>query len=334
MTLPIIIGIFIAVMALSAWFGQLMRKTRFVDAPDGVRKKQARPVARLGGVAMAGALLVYVAISVFTDNQPLPHSGIEFGLLVLVLASFFIGLWDDLTTAPTRAKLALLLVTCIAAASIGLTASAVTSPLGQLASPYFLIPGSVLWFLVFINAVNFMDGSDGLAVGCLAIMFAGLMIIVAPDHGGLPGPAWFALFGALGGFLVLNLRGVLYAGDAGALGLGALFAGLGLMLSVEVWTIATLALPFLLDVLATLAWRAKHGRPWLQPHRDHAYQRMIDAGWSHFDIALLFWGLTIVSAWMGILAAKAGGAVPFIVFWTLAMAGSALWISERRTHRA
>ena len=71
------------------------------------------------------------------------------------------------------------------------------------------------------------------------------------------------LLGAIIGFLIHNLRGKLYAGDAGSLGLGALFASLGLISGLQVWTVATLALPFLIDVLMTLIWRAKHGRPWL-----------------------------------------------------------------------
>lgn len=334
MTIFLAVAAFLTALVLTIWCGQLVGKTGIVDAPDGVRKKQARPVARLGGVAMAVPIAAYLAVAVLADIHPLPHTALEFGLLLLVGCCFLIGLWDDVFTAPTRAKLVLLLASGLGAAVIGLMPASFGTPFGETSSTPFLIIGSVLWFLVFINAVNFMDGSDGLAVGCLAIMFAGLMLLSAPTQNALPGPAWFTLFGALGGFLVLNLRGQLYAGDAGALGLGALFAALGIVLGIEVWTITTLTLPFLVDVLLTLVWRARHNRPWLQPHRDHAYQRLIDTGWTHIDVALTYWGLTMVCVWMGILAAKAGGAVPFIVFWALAMAGSALWISERRTHRA
>ena len=317
-----------------------------VDAPDGDRKTQASPVPRLGGLAIligtliGGSLSFVILVSTYgvepvatlrALTSGLTSSALGMGALSgLVVTAFLIGLWDDIWTANTKLKLFVLLLACFAAAAFGLVPESLTTPWGGLSAPAVLLIGSAFWLLVFINAVNFMDGANGLAIGCVMIMLAGLAVSGATS--GTIGFSvwWFPLFGAIAGFLMHNLRGKLYAGDAGALGLGALFAGLGLVSGLEVWTVATLALPFLIDVLLTLIWRAKQGRNWLDAHLDHAYQRLIADGWSHLETAVLYWGLSVTAAVLANIGAQAGGAAPFLIFWTLTAAGSLIWIRHRR----
>ncbi len=344
------IGLATAIVSYGA--GVLVKRTGIVDSPDDDRKTQSVAVARLGGVAIFSAFLITPILlsSVFglvPCQSPLSfgmgNPSIPWWIIPAFLSiAFGLGLADDLWKIPTHIKLLSLLLACIGAASFGLHPLSIESPIGIVTQPAILIGGAILWLLVFTNAANFMDGSDGLAVGCLLIMFLGLAVLdgAFSDKHGLYGMftgvgfAWFALFGAIVGFLIHNLRGTLYAGDAGALGLGALFASLGLASRLEVWTVATLALPFLIDVLLTLIWRAKHKRSWLEPHRDHAYQRLIDSGWSHIEVAVLYWGLSASCAVAAIITAKAGGEAPFVIFWTLTLAGSVMWSLNRREYRA
>ncbi len=326
--------LFGASLTLSMLFGALMMKTGVVDAPDGARKTQPTAVPRLGGVSIAAALLcalILLPVVVMAIQTSAPAALLQilisnWPVAALTLFAFVIGLWDDIGTAPTGLKLALLAGAAIIAAWLGLYPDALNSPFGATAAPAALIIGSALWLLVFTNAVNFMDGSDGMAGGGLLIMFGGLAL--AGDTQLQLG--WFALLGAIAGFLIHNLRGNLYMGDAGALGLGALFASLGLISGLEVWTVATLALPFLIDVLLTLIWRARHKRSWLKPHRDHAYQRLIASGWSHIEAGGLYWGLCAACAVAAVIAAKAGGEAPFAVFWALLLTGIALWCVNRK----
>ncbi len=329
-------------LIMCAW----MKRTGVVDAPDGDRKTQAAPVPRLGGVAIAtgavlGSLLGFVILIASSGRGLGAGLGELSGalgdflvgqapLLAFVIGAFLLGLWDDIWTANTAVKLLALTGLSVAVSLTGLVPSAMPTPFGEVTFPLVLMIGSAAWLLVFTNAVNFMDGSDGLAIGAITIMLLGLASIgtVVGEWGF--SVFWFALFGAIAGFLLHNLRGTLYAGDAGALGLGALFAGLAVTSGLNVWTIATLALPFLVDVLMTLIWRAKHGRNWLQPHTDHAYQRMIAQGWSHLDTAIFYWGLSATCGGMAYIAAQGGGAAPFAVFWGLCLAGIVLWIWHRR----
>ena len=343
----VIIALFVATLAsvLSWQFGHLVKRFGIVDRPDGVRKIQSTPVARLGGVAIFLAILVFFLLEwlIFTLRPKSDEPGeIAYWLyasrpyqivLGVSLFAFLIGLWDDIGSAPTKLKLALLAAAAVTAAYFGLHPDALNSPFGDVTVPVALITGSALWLLVFTNATNFMDGSNGLSIGSLAVMLIGLAIISAVVDDVRLHLGWFALFGAMTGFLMHNLRGTLYAGDAGALGLGALFASLGLVSGLEVWTVATLALPFLIDVLLTLIWRAKHKRSWLEPHRDHAYQRLIEGGWSHIEAAVLYWGLSASCAVAALIAAKAGGEAPFVIFWTLTFAGIVMWSLNRREYR-
>ncbi len=332
--------------ALCLLFCALVKRSGIVDEPDGGRKQQSTAIPRLGGVAIAagavlGSLISFFILLLAWGTAPGAGFSRLFSeisnllqgyetVLVFVAGAFLLGLWDDVWTANTKLKLIALASLCIGVAAVGLVPDALTSPWGDVTLPVVLIIGSAAWLLVFTNAVNFIDGSDGLAVGSLTIMLVGLATC-----GTLVGAwgfsvLWFSLFGALVGFLMHNLRGTLYVGDAGALGLGALFSGLALISGLDIWTVATLALPFLVDVLMTLIWRAKHGRNWLEPHLDHAYQRLIASGWSHLDVAILYWGFSAVSGATAYIAAKGGGAAPFAVFWGLCLAGVALWIRHRR----
>lgn len=325
----------------------LVKRLGVVDAPDGGRKMQSQPVPRLGGVAillgtLIGMAFSFVILMLGYGSDPIamvtglihealkttPGLGIA---MAFVAVCFAIGLWDDIATAGTKLKLAILTIAALAAAAFGLSAQALQTPFGDVSIPVLLIAGSAAWLIVMVNAVNFMDGSNGLAIGCLAIMLAALAVISATSGTWTAALWWVPVLGAIGAFLVHNLRGQLYAGDAGALGLGALFAGLGLASGLNVWTIATIALPFLMDVLLTLIWRARHGRNWLDAHLDHAYQRLIASGWSHLDTAVFYWGLTATCGGMAYIAALAGGAAPFAVFWGLGIALTLIWVRHRRT---
>ncbi|MEM7329791.1 MAG: hypothetical protein AAF437_13695 [Pseudomonadota bacterium] len=318
-----------------------------VDAPDGARKMQTVAVPRLGGVAILigtlfGGLISLCVLALAYGIHPVDIFAILFRqitggewklslMLAFVGAAFLIGLWDDVFAANTKLKLLIMATACFAIVAAGLKVTTLDTPWGGLNGQALLLVGSALWLLVFTNASNFMDGANGLAIGSLAIMIASLALtgVLAGDF--IFSVWWFPVLGSVAGFLVQNLRGHLYAGDAGALALGALFSGLGLMSGLQVWTVATIGLPFLLDVLLTLVWRAKHQRNWLDAHLDHAYQRLIASGWSHVETASLYWAMSATAGVLAYIGAKAGGAAPFLVFWTLTVAGSMIWVIHRRS---
>ncbi|WP_300376472.1 glycosyltransferase family 4 protein [Henriciella sp.] len=336
-----ILPVFAAVSAflLSLAGCELVKHTGVVDAPDGKRKQQARPVPRLGGVGMIAAILIVLA-AVALAHESIPaargHDWLPGQLPTLWVALGGAGLLagvgalDDIFGLRALPKLLMVLAIALACALLGVAAPMLDTPAGTLAWPPLLIAGSMLWIIVVTNAANFMDGSNGLSLGSLAIMFAGLGAShAAVSDAGFP-PGLVTVIAAIAGFLCHNLKGTLYAGDTGAFGLGGLFAMLALIAGIPVWTAATLVLPFLVDVLLTLASRSRHGQSLFVAHTDHAYQGLIRAGWPHMDVALTWWCLSAACAVAATIGVSAGGALPFVLFWVLVAGLSAGWFMVHR----
>jgi UDP-N-acetylmuramyl pentapeptide phosphotransferase/UDP-N-acetylglucosamine-1-phosphate transferase len=194
--------------------------------------------------------------------------------------------------------------------------------------------GSVLWLIVIVNAVNFMDGANGLSMGMAAIAAAGLAA-----SAGFIG-AWsialpaVALSGALAGFLVWNVSGKLFVGDTGALFAGAVLGGLCLELvrlrPDLLFVPPILLMPFLSDVLLTLIWRTKHRKKLLEAHRDHVYQIAMKAGQKHWQVAAIHAVWALNAAGIGIIAAIVGGQIPLLAFLVLLALSTWVHIWVRR----
>jgi UDP-N-acetylmuramyl pentapeptide phosphotransferase/UDP-N-acetylglucosamine-1-phosphate transferase len=121
-----------------------------------------------------------------------------------------------------------------------------------------------------------MDGANGLAMGMALIAALGLSVCAAFIGAWTLALLAMAVAGGLAGFLVWNISGKLFVGDAGAYFAGAILGGLSLefvrLRPDLLFVPPMLLLPFLSDVLMTLAWRSMHGKKLFAAHRDHTYQ--------------------------------------------------------------
>ena len=330
------------------------------DAPDNDRKTQSVAIPTLGGMAIAVAsiigCLVYLSLYKFDNNSPLgPYSISGFQIIIETSIPVFtlistlalgLGALDDRFTLRAKIKFAAIACMALAACIFGQYVNGVFLPFFDsyvILASWIGILGSALWLFVVMNATNFMDGSNGLAMGTLAIMLASICLrsYYAPIHMHTwPGEVHDQflisslaglIVAAILGFLFWNLQGKLYAGDAGSLFGGAVFASLGIYTAQDgnIWFPATLALPFLVDVFMTLLWRARAGHNLLTPHRHHAYQLLIKSGWSHIKTALLWWGLATLCAAAALWAASHSKSMSAWVFIALLMGGIILWIGQR-----
>lgn len=309
------------------------------DAPDGRRKLQARPVASGGGLGIAAGHLVALGAGLtladgFACRDHWLCGGPPALLLVPVLAALAalaLGLRDDVRAVPSGLKLVVLAALSLAAVAAfwWLFDRAFPGVRPLSVSALALVAGGGLWLFVMLNAVNFMDGSNGLATGSIAIMGLAFGALSAPVAGLVP---------AILGFLVFNLSGRLYAGDAGALYLGAWIGGLGLIGAFtgqfSIWIPPLVALPFLTDVLMTLAWRARRGEPVMQPHRMHAYQLLRRAGWGHLPVAALWWAMTAACGGLAVLVGGRGALAEGAAFAGALVLSMALWLWQRRVYGA
>lgn len=311
----------------------LVLKGGVLDLPNA-RSSHKTPTPRGGGV---GILAGVGAGALVASAFPLGASALG-GVLIVTALFGLLGFLDDLFVLDERLKLVSFIVFCAAMVSAAgpVTRIGLTYELGFALPTLIGWIGSALFVFVVVNAANFMDGSDGILAAvmipagialCVAGLAAGVMTSVVSG---------VLLAASLVGFVVLNWPPAkLFAGDVGALGAGALYAGGALALvnhgfSGTLWLAPLFVLVFLADVLLTLLRRARHGRFSLSAHREHAYQRLIDSGWSHQAIALVYGGLTALIGLTGLIAAQmVDGAVPMVfALWVVIL--TALHVSVGR----
>ncbi len=166
--------------------------------------------------------------------------------------------------------------------------------------------GSALFLLVLINAVNFMDGSDGLASGWAVVAGAGLAAAAwQADQRAVAAAALAAAAGG-SGFLPWNLGRRVFQGDVGAFFSAAFLGGLGLLLAergaVTPYFVVFAALPLIVDVLLTLVVRARRGGRLFDAHKEHLYQVWLQVtGQPHLALAWRVWALSALTTAVGLL---------------------------------
>lgn len=261
----------------------------------------------------------------------------------IALGVAVIGLLDDLFEWSARLKFALL-----AATSVGV-AFAAGSPrelplggaVGIALSLWAASAGATLWTFTAKNAVNFMDGANGLVGGTVAVASAGLALLALLAGAEEAALAAAALAGALLGFLPVNAPNArVFMGDAGSLFTGTWFAAAGLLFVLEaprgaVYLPPLLLLPILADVLLTLAWHVRRRIPLAKPHLDHAYQVRIKNGESHAKVVRAIWArgvlLALLAIGAGVAAAQTGEPAWTLGGLALGVAASIVWWRSDRS---
>jgi UDP-N-acetylmuramyl pentapeptide phosphotransferase/UDP-N-acetylglucosamine-1-phosphate transferase len=324
----------LAALVVSAAVTALALAARVLDFPN-LRSSHDKPTPRGGGLGVLAGLGAGALAASFTG---VPAAGL--GALLGVTGLFAaLGLADDLVTVPTKLKFALFAALCLALAWLAGPVSrvALTLELGVDLPIWLGLIGSALFVFVTVNAANFMDGSDGML--CAVMIPASLALGVAGLVAGAGEASLIglALAGALAGFAGFNRPPArIFAGDVGSLSVGAAYAGGALAMagqgfSGSLWLAPLLVLVFLADVLLTLLRRARHGRFSLEAHREHAYQRLIQSGWSHGRVALVYGALSTLIAISALVAAQGpDGLVPAVfAVWVAILGGLYALVSRR-----
>jgi UDP-N-acetylmuramyl pentapeptide phosphotransferase/UDP-N-acetylglucosamine-1-phosphate transferase len=305
-----------------------------LDRPTEARKSEVHktPVPTSGGIGFA--LAAIFAAQIFSGWRPdRTVMAIEAG----GLAALLIGIYDDRFHLKAMVKMALLLAACIGLVWFDIRVDALV-PRPGVVLPLTIVGGGVgsaLWLVVVINAVNFMDGANGLSMGMAAIASAGLSACCAFANAWDLALVAAALSGGIAGFLAWNIPGKLFAGDAGALFAGAMLGAISLAL-VRLrpdWMFVppTLMLPWLTDVLLTLVWRARHRKPLFSAHRDHVYQIAMKAGLKHWQVSLVHAVWALNAAILAIVGAAYGGWAPLAVFLVLLAVSAWVHVKVRRS---
>ncbi|MGG5811904.1 glycosyltransferase family 4 protein [Falsiroseomonas sp. CW058] len=327
---------------LSAGVVRLMIARPILDHPNA-RSAHARPTPRGGGlgvvVAFVAGMLVLYQVAQFARIAEPQFLGV-IGAAVAIAA---VALVDDMRDLSARLRLAAQCGAALVAVASGLVVSRLAIPwVGVVELGWVGVVLTLVWIVGCTNAVNFMDGLDGLVGGTLLVAAAALALVAALQEG------WFvyaaALFLAAGfaGFLPFNLHPArIFMGDV-----GSQFAGFTLaVLAVAAARFDTVQLSFLIvpllvfgllfDAAFTLARRAWMGERLAEGHRTHLYQLAQRAGVPVRAVAGAHWAFAALHALLAVVFLHLPGALkPLVVLPAVAVQLGWLAFVVRRMRRA
>jgi len=323
--------LFVASYLLVGALTPLMRKvalaTDVVDNPNAAHKSHKQAVPYLGGVAIIIGIISISYSTSLVSNFTSTTFWLATSVLGPALVLGLIGLWDDIKSLSPLPRFIAQSITGIFTASVLVITNNVGNPTG---SEIFDALITIFWVVGISNSINFFDNLDGGAAGTVAISSAALAFLALTGDQFLLAALATVTTGATLGFLVWNKSPAkIYMGDAGALFLGVLLATLTIRLEPSTNTqigsyltpIFLLAIPILDTTVAVISRLRRHVSPF-QGGQDHLSHRLIRAGLSRKQTAILLWLLSGVYAALAILISKTNS-----VFESYSViAGAALWI--------
>lgn len=317
-TAAILVAVLIASVAGTGLVLSYLKRNAIFDRPNE-RSSHTGLVPRGGGLAVVAVIAVAWAILAGLQDWIATAT-------VLAAAALLAGVsWvDDLRSLPPSIRL----LAQVAAVLPPLLLMGAKAPIfqGLLPGGLDLALGGLLW-IWFINLFNFMDGIDGITGVETACVGAGIALIAghAPQPGLDPMLAATAATAAIG-FLWWNWHPAkVFLGDVGSVPLGFLLGWLLLNLASDGYWAAALILPlyYLADATITLGRRAARGEAVWEAHREHFYQRAVQAGRNHAAVSLgvgvcglALVGLAALSrSWPWEALGAAGVVVAIFLFW-------------------
>jgi UDP-GlcNAc:undecaprenyl-phosphate GlcNAc-1-phosphate transferase len=301
---------------------RLSFRTGLLAEPGGRRRHTGR-IPKLGGLAVFVAWLVGVGLTYWllppvNPEDALRLRGVVLGSLVLVIG----GLLDDRYDLPPGAQFLIQLIGALIAILHIIFIEVFTNPLPTAALweaiPLFRVEGNLVWlwrplalfFTAFwivgmINAINFLDGLDGLAAG-ICLIAAAFFAFHSYRLGQETVPLFpLALAGALLGFLPFNFSPArIFLGSAGAYFLGYQMATLSILSPAKLSTaLLVMAVP-IIDVAWQIISRARRGQHPMRGDRGHLHFRLSDRGLPTRRIVLGYYAVAILFGLIAVLVAS------------------------------
>lgn len=277
-----------------------------ISHPDH-RKIHKKPVSQIGGIAIYISFLIAILIFTKFERQ-------LFTIIFSASIVFLLGLKDDLKEIPAIIKLVVQIISAILLIISGVKINFLSNPFGEIIYlGIFSIPVTLLWIVGIINALNFIDGLDGLACGISiisGIIFFLLSIVMEKTEINL-----FilssAVIGSCAGFLRYNFHPAkIFMGDCGAYFLGFILSSIAIIGAFK--SVATLAIlaPVLilgipiLDVILSIIRRIKKGESTFTPDKEHLHHKLLEMGLSQRQTVLLIYLANLILGAIALILVK------------------------------
>ncbi len=309
-------------------------KINAVDSPDQ-RKVHKNPIPRLGGLAIYFGFLAGVSIALIASallGIKVNYHAI-FGILSSSTIVLIIGFVDDTKGLPPLIKFIFQIVAASVAIYFGVVISFISNPLdGLIVIGIWSIPVTLFWIVGMTNAINLIDGLDGLASGVTAIASIALFFVALRTHQVAAAIMLFALAGSALGFLRYNFNPAsIFLGDSGSLFMGFVLAAASVVGVLKSTLVIALIIPVLilgvpiLDTLSAIIRRVRDKAYIFKADRRHIHHKLLEAGLSQREAVMAIYFVCILLS-VGALAVTfmnaADSIALFIIIFIVAAIGT------------
>lgn len=291
----------------------IAEKIGAIDVPKDDRRMHKRPIARLGGLAIFFGFLVSI-LSFGEMTKEL------FGMLVGASIIVILGIFDDSKGLSAIFKLMVQIIAALVVVYIGdIRIEIFTNPNFLSEQPFVILPEwlsvsvTVLWIVAITNAVNLIDGLDGLAAGVSSIAAVSLVFIANLVEAPALGLIALAVAGACFGFLPFNFNPAkIIMGDTGATFLGFILSTLSIQGAFKSYAVISFAVPVLIlglpifDTGFAILRRIFTGKGIMTADRGHIHHRLIDMGFSQKQTVFILYAISGVMGITAVVLAETG----------------------------
>ena len=327
------IGLFfvasLAAFFATPWARRLARYLGALDIPSD-RKIHSRITPRLGGVAVFFGFCMPLITFYLIENRVttifLDYETPTFALVLAGAMMLALGIYDDCKGADARKKFTVQIIAATFLYFLGnFRIDILSNPFGDpIHLGYFSYPLSVLWMVMITNAINLLDGIDGLVAGVTAIIALALGVINVIYGNIFIAVLTFCLAGACLGFLPHNFAPArIFLGDSGSLFIGMTLAAISMYSLFKEKTATLLAVPLVLfglplfDTTSVVIGRMAGRKPLFQADKSHIHHRLLELGFETRQAAVFLYIVTSLLSLLTIAAIldreKVQGAAAFFL---------------------
>ncbi len=271
-----------------------------VDIPLDQRRMHKKPIPRIGGLAIF--FFGFTASTMIFCNATKELFAIWLGGFVLVA----LGIFDDVFRLPAMLKFVVQIGAAVIAVVNGVVIDHISIGGNYVMFGVWRIPITILWIVGLTNAINLIDGLDGLACGVSAISSASLFCVVLLNGDLHSAMITAILTASCIGFMPFNKNPAkIFMGDTGALFLGFTLAVMSVQGVFKLHTVISFLVPLsifalpLLDTTVAIIRRVAHGKSPFSPDRGHLHHKLVDMGFTQKNAVRILYA---ICALLGLVA--------------------------------
>ncbi len=263
-----------------------------IDIPTDARRMHKKPTPRIGGLAIFAGFMVGTVVFCEPTSE---LYAIWIGGAILVC----LGILDDIFRLSAWLKLIVQLFVAGIAVCFGIVIDHITLFGAYIDFGYFAIPITILWIAGLSNAINLIDGLDGLACGVSVITSISIFMVTIITGDTTSAIITAILIGACSGFLPYNRNPArIFMGDTGALFLGYTLSIISVQGLFKMHTVLAFLVPLsifalpIFDTLIAIIRRLLHGQSPFHPDRSHFHHKLVDMGFTHREAVRLLYAIS------------------------------------------